>query len=121
MAPLLGQRPILRRRFDGAGTTTDGEWSPPPYEESIIYATVQPLTGDEMQALESGKRSRQPRKLYTYADLRVVDQERGLTTTGTVSDQVIIDDFVYEIVKVERQPAVKPHYKATALRLQEGT
>lgn len=117
---MLGQRPIVRRRFDGAGTVTDGDWSPPPYEDQPILATVQPLTGDELQVLDSGKRSRQPRKVYTRAEVRVADQERGLTTTATMSDQLVIDGLVYEVMEVSRQETVIPHYRAVVLRLQEG-
>lgn len=112
---ILGQRAItLIVRAPGA-RGTDGYWTPGTETTSTIYASVQPMEGEEFQLLPEGQRKRDPRWLATTTALRIVSQydERSC-------DQVEIDGVRYDLVLVGRETAVIPHYYARALRVQEA-
>jgi hypothetical protein len=119
MAILLGKEPITRRRFAAGSRGADGRYTPGATTDTTISASVQPLTGIELQTLEEGDRQRDPKRVYTDSDLRTSNQH---VTPKTVADHVIIDTLVYQVRRVDtwRGTAPIPHVKAIVVRLQES-
>lgn len=111
---ILGEEPILRLRFSAQVRDSDGYITDAVPVESLILASVQPMSGKDVEKLSEGERHREGLKLYTVSDLRTADQY-----AGTIADRVVIDDITYEVLHVERQRSVIPHYKAMVLRMQE--
>ena len=119
MAILVGAETITRRRFAAGSRGADGRYVPGPPTETPIRASVQPLTGADLQTLEEGDRQRDPKRVYTDSDLRTTNQH---VTPKTKADHVIIDSVVYQVRTVDtwRSTSPIPHVKAIVLRLQEA-
>ena len=119
MAILVGAETITRRRFAAATRGTDGRYVPGGPTDTPIRASVQPATAQDLETLEEGERKRNPKRVYTDADLRVANQH---VTPATTSDHVVIDTIVYEVRKVAtwRSTSPIPHVKAIVLQLKES-
>jgi len=111
---ILGQEPISRLRYAAQVRDSEGYIVDAAPTSSTIYASVQPMNGKDVEQLSEGERHREGLKLYTQSDLRTADQY-----LGTIADKVVIDGITYEVMHVERQRSILPHYKAMVLRLQE--
>lgn len=113
---LLGERPITRRRFAAGTYDGAGEWAPGAPTNSVIQASVQELSAFELQQLPEAERKRDPIKLYTeVTDWQVSDP----IVAGQQSDHVLVDGFTYKVLTAGPRHSLIPHWKVTAVRLQE--
>jgi hypothetical protein len=115
--PLVGGETVTRRRF-AAGTRVGGRYVEDPAPvDTLIIASFQAPSGDDMQILPEGTRAEEARKAYTWVDVRTEDQHTGIS-----ADQLIVDGIVYQVVHVWpwRPAAPIPHHKCLVVRLQEA-
>lgn len=73
MTTFLGQAVYTVHR-PPAGAYVDGEWVEGPSSPFSVLASIQPLTGRELEALPEGMRTRGRFKMYTEAVLRTVQE-----------------------------------------------
>lgn len=111
---LLALAPYTLRRFGVYTTGSDGRRVRGALTTSTISADVQPLNGKELSMLEEGARMSDTRKAYTSSELRTDDQHANVP-----ADELTIDGANFKVLKVERQIALLPHYKATLIRVGE--
>ena len=111
---ILGERPITRRRFSGV-STADHRRELTGATDTTSLASVQPLSGDELENLPEGDRRRRMRKFYSSDDWRVADVSAGLP-----GDHAIIDTEEYEVFAVEPLTNLIPHNKVIVRGIQEG-
>jgi len=98
---MIGKRKI-------AGVYTDGIYVPASESTINFTASVQPVSGDEMETLPEGLREAGMYRLYTDFALRTVNQK-----TKTPADEIDYADKKYIIVFVQPwQNNVINHYKA---------
>jgi len=94
-----------------AGSSVKGRYSPGATSDTAgVTASVQPISGDELERLPEGIRSRRPAKIYTETELKQKD-----TTAGTPPDLIIWDSETWEVVSVEKH-AWGTYYKALIVR-----
>lgn len=96
------------------GTRTNGRYTPGATSTFDITASVQPVTGRDLQSLPEGQRAEETRIVYTTTELR--------TRTATVDpDSISIDSETWAVVKVERWQAFgNTHYRAFVARQTTG-
>jgi hypothetical protein len=104
---LLGSEVITVKKLT-SGAIVDGYAQPPTVVTETIEATVRPMTGRDLEILESGDRVRDPRKIYT----------KDLTLKA--GDLVTIDGFDYEVspLKDNSRHGFLQHYEFMALKLR---
>lgn len=79
--------------------------------ESIIFASLQPNDGKEMQSLPEGRRFSEYYDLYTSSPLNTV------SVGGANPDVIVVEDVEFEIVKVENWANnIINHYRALIAR-----
>ena len=84
--------------YDSSGYATAGSSS-----QFSIDASVQALSGDDLQALPESRHAEDNRKIYTETELRV-------------KDTVVIDGDTFEIYNVALFEANGTHYRAFAAK-----
>jgi hypothetical protein len=94
----------------GAGSYSGGILSAGSTSSFSIVASVQPLSGRDLQVLPEGQRTDETRVLYTTTQL--------LTRTATQApDSISIDGSTYEVFKVEDWTYIGvTHYRAYVSR-----
>ncbi len=113
---ILGAEPLTFTRDPGGSRGSDGRYAEglgpgvTPFE-----ASVQPANGEDLQLLEEGLRKRDAKKLYTDTELQTASQH----PPAHLADQVTIDGVEYDVMHVEGQRSVLPHFKAIVVRLKE--
>lgn len=97
-----------------AGTRTLGRYTPGAPSTFSIVASIQPVTGRDLQTLPEGQRAEETRVVYTTTELR--------TRTATVEpDTLSIDSETWAVTKVERWQAFGgTHYRAMVARQTPG-
>ena len=108
---ILGAKPYTARRFP-ANSVVDYRQVEGTPTEFTIRASVQPVTGEELQLLPEGRRSRRVLKAYTPTVLRTADER-----TQTPADQVQVDGEWFEVQQTWRQRVIIPHSKVLLVRL----
>lgn len=115
--PLINNATVTRIRFTVGVRGSDGRYSD-AIESALpdLPASVQGPTGNDLQTLPEGDRTREVRKVYVDVDVRAADQN-----AGTLADQLVIDSVAYEVRKVWpwRADSLIPHHKCLAVRVQE--
>lgn len=112
--------PITLRRPD-AGSWVDGRWtSAGTVTDTTITASIQPLTGEEMQELPAGRRLSEAYKMYTSTQVRTV-QDAG---SNQNADRVVFNGKEYEIHEVNPWQnntnfSIVNHYKYMILRIDQ--
>ena len=108
----------LSKTAYAAGTRgTDGRYVNGATTVTSITASVQPASGRDVETLTEGERQRDPKRIYTETELKPADPN-----TEKRADTLVIDGSTYEVRSVKRERYLfLHHYKAIALRLQEGT
>lgn len=90
-----------------AGTRVDGHWVEGAGVAATFYASKQPASGEDLQALPEGRRAGSVYALFTDTALRTADPENQVN-----ADRVPIDGRDYEVLHVEPwQNGVLSHYK----------
>lgn len=117
---LLGTATITRRRYAAGSRGADGRWVEGTATDTSIVASVQPASGEELQRLPEGERTRVAIQVYTATELRAT-----LQAGGTRSDSLIIaglvgiDDGTYQVAQVDPYYALLGHHDAIAVKEQE--
>lgn len=117
---LVGAETITRKRFADSAVNTEGEIVAGASSTTPIRASVQPITGKELETLPEGERSKEWFKVYTKDDVRTGTQHVG--TVGRRADHLVFDGAEHEVRKVQpwRSRSPIPHTKALCVRVQEG-
>lgn len=110
---ILGAEPILRRRRK-AVRGNDGRTTFSVDSERTIYASVQPLSDEERQALPEGVRSRVEKRIYTKSEVKTADQN-----TGQPADIIVIDGEEFVAVQVKHWRRLLAHYEVDLIKRQE--
>lgn len=105
---IVGAVALTRRRY-AAPSMVGGRSVAGAHTDSAIMASVQPVTGADTEHLPEGQRARVELKVYTTAELRGAD-------AGQQADDIIVDGQLLEVVEVQRQTSVLPHYRALLMR-----
>jgi len=94
-----------------AGSWDGGFYDPGDSVEFSFYASIQPLTPDEMQALPEGRRTLQAYNLFTDYLLQTGEAE------DQMPDCVVIDGEHYEVISVARWRTTRlAHYEVIVAR-----
>ena len=109
--------PITLRR-PSAGSYVNGIWVEGSYTDSTITASIQPLTGEDMQELPEGRRLSEAFKMYTSTPVMTV-QEAG---SNQNADRVVFNSKEYEVHEVNPWQnnsnfTIVNHYKYLILRV----
>jgi hypothetical protein len=111
---MLGAEAVTLRRFAAGSRGTDGRFAPGATTDTTIYASMQPVSGRDLQRLPEGERSRDALKAYTETALQTAEAG-GLL----LSDRIVYGGRVYEVFQVQPWVGPLPHYEALVLRLAE--
>ncbi len=109
---ILGASSYTLRRF-AAGTVVGGRYTDGAVTTSTVQASVQPTTGRDVAHLEEGQRQAVELKAYTQTLLRPTDQA---ATPKVQADELVIDGEAYEVVEVQQQRSIIPHYRVLLMR-----
>lgn len=109
--------PITLRRPD-AGTYVDGRWVGGSVVDSTITASIQPLSGEDMQSLPEARRESEAYNMYTSTQVRTV-QEAG---SDQNADRVLFFGKEFEVWQVRPWQnnsnfAIVNHYRYFILRI----
>lgn len=77
-----------------------------------IIASVQPLSGEELENLREGERSQDFREVYTSTELRPTKPE-----DGTLGDHVVLDGVEYEVQKCQDWKGVAGFFHVVVARV----
>ena len=88
--------PITLRRYS-AGSLVNGRWVQGTPTDSTITASIQPVTGEEMQSLPEGRRDSEHYKMFTSTLIETV-QGSG---TDLNADRVLFFSKEFEVYRVE--------------------
>ena len=86
------RKPLTLQRLSG-GTYVNGIWTNQTATTSTFTASVQPLSGEELQSLPEERRNKKTYKLYTSTKLETVNSQNP--------DRVIIYTETYEVFRVD--------------------
>jgi len=93
-----------------AGTRTLGRYTAGAASTFSIEASVQPVTGRDLQAMPEGQRAEETKVVYTTTELRT-------RTPAGEPDTIAIDSETWAVTKVERWDAFgDTHYRAYVAR-----
>lgn len=84
--------PITLRRFS-AGSYVNGVWVEGTPTDSTITASIQPITGEEMQELPLARRESESYKMYTSTKVETVE-EAG---SNLNADRVLFNGKEFEV------------------------
>lgn len=87
--------PIILKR-PSPGNYVDGRWVEGGFTDTIITASIQPLSGQEMQSLPEARRLSENYKMYTSFQVRTVE-EAG---SDQNADRVVFFGNEYEIHQI---------------------
>lgn len=99
------------------GSYVNGQWIPAGETPIAITASIQPLTGEELQSVPEGRRNRKNYNLFTSTFVELVHN-------GANPDQIDIFGERYELIKVDVWQNNPPifgivnHYKFLASALE---
>lgn len=92
----------------------DGLFKEPPIEEIVVFASVQPTSSNDMQALPEGRRTHRTVKVYTAEPLQMADQK-----LGTQADRFYYLGREFEVTAVAPyQSDLISHYKSLACEVE---
>lgn len=110
---LLGAEPATLIRFEASALGTDGrQVRGSGVSTPIMMTGPQPVRGDELNQFPELDSAIKLVKGYTKSEVRTLDE-----TAKTAPDRITKDGVTYEVHRVERQPAIIPHYKLWLVRL----
>jgi hypothetical protein len=111
---ILGLITVQLVRSTSGTRGTDGRFVISVPTTSYIKASIQPADGKTLQMLEEGQRQQDVKKMYTTTEVRTGDQH-----AGSKADKIVYSGVTYEVIKVSREYALIPHYKAILIRVKE--
>lgn len=99
---------------EGEGDYVLGRWEPGAETTFSIQASIQPLSGNELQDLPEGVRTEETRILWTTTQLR--GPIKDSLSDGSGADRIDIDGDRYRVWKVEYFTILSNHYRVTVVR-----
>lgn len=120
MTPFEFFRSPVTLRRPSAGAYVNGLWVEGATTDSIITASIQPLTGEDMEELPEGRRESEGYKMYTSTQVRTV-QEAG---SDQNADRIVFNSKEYEVHRVNPWQNnlnfnIVNHYKYFILRIDQ--
>jgi hypothetical protein len=120
---MLGEIALIRRQHDTDGEWSGGTYTPGDYREIPIRGTWRPMPAIQVQLLESGDRQRDPRVLYTTAQLLPTDQHSNqppdlISPDGGATYYEVISEYEGDDTAPGFSRGVR-HRKYACLRQQE--
>ena len=113
---MLGTATHTWRRFAAGSAGTDGRFVEGSITTSTLRGSLQPATGDDLQTLPEGDRTKRVRVLYTATALRTVSQ-----ADRTSADQVTVDGDWFEVREVQPYGTTAlAHTRAILVAVQEA-
>ncbi len=94
--------------YDNTGVYQDGVQT-----VITVFASVQPLTGDDIERIPEGDRTKDMWKVYAADELRIHDEK-----TGAKADKITIMGDEYVVQDVRKWPG---HWRATVVKVEEAT
>lgn len=118
---MLGARTMTRRTW--ASGSWDLEFTPGAATDSSFRGVWRPMPDRQLQRLESGDRTRDPRVLYTTTQMTVVRQGTGqqadhVSPDGGVTWYEVEADYDGTADTAQLAPGVN-HYRYRCLRVNE--
>jgi len=113
---ILGSEPVTLRRTAAGSRGADGRFVPGAATDTTLQASVQPMSGRDIERLPEGLRSRASLKLFAETELRLAE------ASGVYPcDRIVYDGEVYEVGAAQKWGATSPipHYEAVLLRIGE--
>jgi hypothetical protein len=102
---------MTRKRFAIVAYDDYGRPSVPKPTEDTIQAWPQPVSGDDLERLPEGRRTKEVIKLYSLDEIYSTD-----TSEADMADIVTIDGKEYEVENVYDWDADGLYWKALAVR-----
>ena len=102
------------------GQYINGKWVPGTPDEVSdpnfeIQTSLQPISGEDLEILPEGMRTKKGYTLYPNTELRTVDQSNNIE-----ADKVVINDEDYLVIKIfPWQNNLINHYKCLVIREKE--
>lgn len=116
---MLGLDQYTRLRYPAGewSKTTKGYFEVGEPTEETIWASVQPVTGEVVERLPEGVRSRDAREVFVEPphDIRALDED-----TQTPGDAIEIDGDIYRVLEVKSWPDGLAHHWALVARDPKG-
>lgn len=124
MGRILGSEPLEGRRWEAGewdqtdGSPTRGDFVEGAESTISFWGTVEPADGRQIELVPEGEQTTDVQVIFTKFALRVANDE-----AGTPADQVDLVSYqtgqpeAYKVVRVDRWPNVKRHYRALVVRL----
>lgn len=110
---MIPRKTLSVKRFAAGSYNTDGDWVEGADSDFNISASVQPLTGREMEMLPEARRDSQSYKLYSDTQLLTAD-----TSQTKNADIVTIDNEKFEVFSDEPwQNNIINHHKITVIKI----
>lgn len=88
---------MILREAPGAYDPATGLWVPGTRSHFSVFASVQPMTADDMKTLPEGRRSEGMVKMYTSTQLRAVHVQLTSTDKPGQPDRLVWQNNVYEL------------------------
>lgn len=111
---MLGRKSFMVTRVK-PGSYVNGRWveeSTIPFE---IKASKQPVSVNDLQSLEEGRRSSATYKFYTDTELFTAD-----VTTGRNADKIEINSVMHEVIKVDPfLSGIISHYRVIVAKVAQ--
>lgn len=112
---MIPRRPIKLIRVSPGSYDSDGIWSEGSEIISIIKASVQPTSPNDVEQIPEGRREQKSYTLFTDTNLIALGYHQN-------SDKFEIDGEIFEAVNVESwQNNIINHYKAIVVRIDSVT
>lgn len=103
---------VAVKRPTGNGTWTKGQFTASATTSFNILASIQPLSGNEMQSLPEGRREKEAIRLYTSTELKIAAEG------GANADVVTIAGKDYEVIAVYPwRNGILNHFKVIVSRI----
>ena len=113
---IFGAAAVARNRYAAGSVGTDGRTTRGALTATTIYASVQPVTGRQLERLPEGLRQSVKLMAYTETELRTADQ-----LTQTAADELIYGGETYQVADAKRWDTAGPlpHWEIALVRLAE--
>ena len=102
---------LVRKRFDEVPYDDHGRPAIPDPEEDTIRAWFQPVTGDDLERLPQGRRTKKVVKFYSLDEIFSAS-----TSKYDMPDIIVIEDEEFEVQNVSDWEADGAYWKALATR-----
>lgn len=108
-----GMKETVTRRRYAEGDFVDQYWVSGATTDVSIEASVQPLSGQQVESLSEGQRLRAPKFIMTDSELKLVDE-----VAKTPADHIVADGIEYVLETLEHfKMGLADHFEGIMLRV----